>query len=594
MRRGDNFEPWWDHSRRGRGGARHRAIFTAIGTWLTATFGAFLAGVIGNIAVGAALLGASALFSANRGPQTSTPQAQANINQSAGQRIRGYGRAKLGGTRAFFDSKDGALDQITMAHHGEVDAFEQFYIGDRPVDRDVNGNVTTAPFSPWIGIGEKFGEADQLADPTMMANWPGVWTSAHRLRGIAYWQARFQSPLAEDLQTIFPESYNTPITCIMRLSKVWDPRQPGQSATNPATWAWRDNAGLCILDYLRHPDGYRLGIDDVDIPSFIAFANTCDEVVPLASGGSTVRYRLWGVYGFLDDPADVLAKMRAACDAEFYQTPEGKVAIRGGKWQAPTVTITEHDILGHTLEQGNNRFAAFNELKLLYTSSAHDYQTTEATAWIDEPDQEVRGPLPSELRLDMVPSNSQARRLAKIHIAKSNPAWKGTVVTNLSGLNALGERTVRLVLPELEIDDAFFVAGLSISPELDRVELSLMSISEQAYAWTTAEEGAPPAIPTDTRPDLSLPVPSVPVLSVNALKTVFAEVDAPDSSGLQLQAQIRAGAGSLWREMFVDDGSVIAEFGPADPGIQQVRARWRGQLNTAGGWTSPLAEITVP
>lgn len=53
------------------------------------------------------------------------------------------------------------------------------------------------------------------------------------------------------------------------------------------------------------------------------------------------------------------------------------------------------------------------------------------------------------------------------------------------------------------------------------------------------------------------------------------------------------GAGSVWREMFVEDGSLIAEFGPAEPGSYQVRARWRGQLNTAGAWTSPLASITV-
>src|SRR5690606_41546713 len=64
------------------------------------------------------------------------------------------------------------------------------------------------------------------------------------------------------------------------------------------------------------------------------------------------------------------------------------------------------------------------------------------------------------------PSLHDALPISKIHIAKANPQWKGTVVANLSALDALGERTVRLVLPELGIDDAFFVAGFSIRPDL--------------------------------------------------------------------------------------------------------------------------------
>src|SRR5690606_2215326 len=159
---------------------------------------------------------------------------------------------------------------------------------------------------------------------------------------------------------------------------------------------------------------------------------------------------------------------------------------RGGAWQAPTVTIRDSDILGHSMEQGNNRFAAFNELKILYTSKDHDYQTMEATAWVDLADQAERGVLQSNLSLDMVPAAAQARRLAKIHIAKANPTWKGTIIANLSALDALGERTIRVVLPELGIDDAFFVAGFSIRPDLTGVEIGVMTINEASYTWTTA------------------------------------------------------------------------------------------------------------
>lgn len=571
---------------------RHKAIFTAIAGYITtalvsAGLSTFIAGAVANIAIGAALLGigqlATSVFGGNR-PQTSTPQAQATLNQSTGPRIRGYGRAKLGGTRAFWDSTNGILYQIVMAHHGRIDAFEQFYVGDIAVSRNpVDGMATTAPFAGFVQINEQDGDTDQASHGGMMTAWPGIWTADHRLRGIANWFVRYYSPPAEGYQAVFPEGYNTQVRCICRLSQVWDPRT--------GVTAWSDNASLCILDYLTHPDGYNRSIDDIDVPSFETFADISGQAVDLAAGGTEPRYRLWGVYGLTDDPQDVLGKMRAACDAELYQTAEGKIAIRGGVWNAPTVTIRDSDIISHSMEQGNNRFATFNELKILYTSQDHDYQSMEATAWENLADQAERGVLPSTLTLDMVPSASQARRLAKIHIAKSNPEWKGTIVANLSALDALGERTIRLVLPELGIDDAFFVAGFSIRPDLTGVEISVMSINEASYSWTTAEEGASPPIPEDTRPDLTFPVPEGLSLS-KAGGVITAEVDAPSREYLELQVQYRAGAGSLWQEMGITG---LVGTTPALPnGAYQIRARWRGPMETAGAWTSPLAEITLP
>lgn len=578
------------------------AIFTAIAGYITSTLvgiglSTIVAGAVANIAIGAALLGigqlANAIFGGSPTRSTPTQQAQSTLNQSTGPRLRGYGRAMLAGTRAFWESKDGTLYQLIMAHHGQVDAFEQFFVGDRDVTLDANGIVLNGPLFPHVRIIPHDGAADQPADAKMLDAWPEVWTSDHRLRGIAYWYVQFNSPPAEDYQAIFPEGYNTPVRCECRLSRVFDPRDSDQSHNDPETWAWSENASLCILDYLTHRDGYNRSIDDIDVDSFMAFADVCGEPVMRSVGGTEPRYRLWGIYGLTDDPQDVLAKMRATCDAEFYQTAEGKIAIRGGVWAPPSVTITEADILGHSLEQGNNRFSAFNELKIIYTSPLHDYQPMEATSWENLDDQADRGVLSSSLTLDMVPSPTQARRLAKIHIAKANPEWKGTIVANLSALNALGERTIRLILPELDIDDAFFVAGFSIRPDLTGVELSVMSISEASYTWSVSEEGASPAIPEDTRPDLTFPIPTGPELT-KAAGRITATVSDPGRADLQLQVQYRAGAGSLWQEMQVNPGALSGITPTLANGTYQVRARWLGPLETAGIWSSPLAEITLP
>lgn len=558
-------------------------------------FGATAAGwaaatAFANIVMGAAFLGLVSLAGAAMTPTMKTPQAQAVINQSTGPRVRGYGRALLGGTRAFWDSKGGNLFQVVMMHHGEIDYIEHFRIGDRIVSLDGEGLVTTKPWgreagSSRVRIRSHSGTPNQTADAFMVSNWSGIWTSNHRLRGIAYFVTRFSSPDAEDFQKIFPEGYNTPVRALCRLSRVWDPRNDNT--------VWSDNSALCILDYLTHPDGYRLTRDDVDLNSFALFANLCDEAVPLAAGGTEKRYRLWGVYQLTDEPHAVLRKMLNTCDGEIYENAEGKIAIRGGKWEAPTVTLSAEGNLGHSMEQGNNRFSAFNELKILYTSPQHGYQTMEATAWIDLADQADRGPIVADLDLDFVPSPTQARRLAKIHQAKANPRWKGKLQHNAYGLNALGERTVRAILPELEIDGAFFIAGIRPAPDLTGVEIDVMSIEQSAYDWSTAEEGENPPVPQDTAPDLEFPIPQNVTLSNPDEGVVLAMVDAPGRDGLTLEAQIRFGAGSNWQAMETETETMARATG-LEAGAYQVRARWRGAQEVAGDWSFPLAEITVP
>lgn len=591
---------------------RQFAIFTAITGYVASALvgiglSAAVAGVAANLLVGAALLGLSMLLSP-KPPVMKTPQAQAVLNQSIGPRIRGYGRALLGGTRAFFDSRNGYLYQAVMMHSGRIDAIESIRIGDKTVSLNSSGEVTNDEFT-WtvrrsggvipgggtvetryaITLRQFLGTTTQTPGTLIQGAFPQAWTDDHRLLGIAYIAARFRSPPQEDFQKIFPEGYNTPVRGLCRLSRVWDPRTDET--------AWSDNSGLCILDYLTHPDGFRKSRDDIDLDSFRAFADLCDEDVPRKGGGTEKRYRLWGVYQLTDEPEDILRKMRATCDAELYQNADGKIAIRGGKWEPPNVVITDRDILGHNLEQGNDRFAAFNELRISYTSPEHDYQSIEATPWIDLPDQDERGPLPAELDLDFVPSPAQARRLAKIHIAKANPRWKGTISTNLLGLDALGERTVQVVLPELEIDTAFYVASYSIDPELKGVEIGIMTISEAAYTWDAeTEEGENPPIPEETSPDLTYPVPQGLALSSPVPGRVEAEVEPIDREELELQVQIRAGAGSLWQEMEVGDDNASAVFEPASPALYQARARWVGPLSTTGEWSFPYAVIdtTVP
>lgn len=450
---------------------------------------AAFAGGLSNVIVGGAL---SAVATKALTPKYDNPAGsyQAVINQTTGPRYRYYGRMRVGGIRNFWDVKPkGVLHQSIMVNAGEIDGFENFYVGDVRAKFDADGKVINKKLSrdghEYVEIEWRLGKDDSPAYSRLIQDFPSKWSAKHQAKGIATIYARFNAPSAHRFAKYFPEGYNTPVTAAIRGAKVFDPRT--------GLTAWSDNPALCILDYLRHRDGYRLSLDDIDLPSFIDFANVCDQMVDIKGGGQEKRYRLNGGYALNDDPTDVLARMSACCDAELYETFEGKQAIRGGSWIEPTVTLTEADILSHDLTQGSDAFSAFNQLKITFTSPRHLYQPQEAPTWNDLADQDRRGIVTDDLTVDMCPASGQAQRLAKIHAAKRNPQWKGTIKTSLAGLAARGERVIRLRLPELGIDGTFMVESHGIYADLTGCELSLLSLSNAAYLWNPNNEELPEA-----------------------------------------------------------------------------------------------------
>jgi len=581
------------------------AVGAGIATGITS---ATVIGTIGaTIVFGAGAWALSSLLMPRPRNPNRGADAQSVVNQALGPRIRVYGRAKIGGTRAFFDSKDGQLYQIIMLAAHLIDAIEEYWVSDKLVTVNFaqSGAAMTYPFTLGSATSKvrfrdvRMGGSNQSHSVVLAGIFP-QWTDAHRLRGIAYVLVQFVDTGPEDFQTIFPQGHNTPIRCVIRGARVYDPRDPDMPLNDdwvsPVFWEWSDNPALCILDYIRCPDGMNKPASRIDFASFANFAWLCDEPVPLKAGGTEKRYRLGGTIALTEDPVDVLQRMLATCDGQLYQTSQGKIAIRGGKWEAPTVTIDANSIIGIDLAEGNDAFSAFNELKVVYTSPLHDYQPQETVPWVDTAEQAAHGQIVEDYVLDMVQSPSQARRLAKIYMHKQNPALQGSIVTNLAGLNALGEATVDCVIPELMVAMSFLTTGFSLRSDLTGCEIGISSIGAAAYDWDPAtEEGDNPPPPQDTAPDPTLPVPEGLTLSIDGGDHVVAQVDDPGREDLTLEAQIKAGAGGTYTAMTVDPETPLraVSAGTVSSGTTYyVRARWvRDGFLSA--WTAEQS-VTAP
>ncbi|MBL7590170.1 hypothetical protein, partial [Escherichia coli] len=87
-------------------------------------------------------------------------------------------------------------------------------------------------------------------------------------------------------------------------------------------------------------------LGEINLQTFADLANVCDQPIALVlpdPNGSTSepRSRAWGSYTYDEQRSDVLGRLLASCDAELYQDADGRVAVRGGRWQPPTFTIDE-------------------------------------------------------------------------------------------------------------------------------------------------------------------------------------------------------------------------------------------------------------
>lgn len=163
-------------------------------------------------------------------PGAQTPAAQKQtVRQAVASRVRAYGEVRVGGTYAFLDDRSSFLYQLIMLNSGEIDSFVEHWLGDEAVTLDGSGNVT----SPAIYVDEGptylamidtvLGTDSQAAFSRLMSAFPGEWTSAHQLKGIACSLVTFLSPPAKYFSAHFPAGL-PPYTAVIHAAKVWDPR----------------------------------------------------------------------------------------------------------------------------------------------------------------------------------------------------------------------------------------------------------------------------------------------------------------------------------------------------------------------------------
>lgn len=487
-------------------GAAIIAAFTASAALASAIATTTVLGVsIGTIVGTAVVLGGSLLVSALTTPDTrqKVQAQQFSTRQSLPPRRRVYGRTKLAGPKVEWKGYNGCFVNALYHCEGPIGGYDEFWFEDKKSalpSGSLGGFTGIAPWQQYVSVEAHLGTEDQIASNVLTTRLPW-WTANDRLAGCAYTVAFHAPPAEKDFKKFYPSGTWPEHRVVLRGSVVRNVNDPAQTS-NPATWQWSETPALCIRDHLTHQLwGMKVPESLIDDVSFGAKAFTDSAPVTRKDGAVIARYALGGAFDLTEEPADVLQGMLNACDGRLFLTVDGKIGISGGTYVAPEVTLRDPQIISVTVEKGSKKRASFNRMKISYVSPRHDYQVIEGDPWEDYDAQSEAGEiLETDFARPWVQDHNQLRRLAKIFCAKGNPEWRITgMVTDRSGLPALFEDIIRLVLPRYGIDAVFTVDRAVASADGSTCTFDMTSLDPTCYDFNAAtEEGITPALPNES------------------------------------------------------------------------------------------------
>lgn len=464
-----------------------------------------------------------------------------------------YGETRVGGPIMFMTTSgiERTTDNkmlwmyVALAGH-ELEEISTVYFSDEAIEFDdeltyfagptvytfvgsAQGEGASAPGGGLYGSAwliKHLGAPNQIVDQNArQAMWgiPNTILEGDAYKGIAYLAAEFKFNT-----NVFPSGPPN-LSAKVKGRKVYDPREPSHDIDDPSTWAWSDNAALCVIDYLRGVPmdtgagtpariyGVQADDDSIDWDAVTTAANICDEPVLKASGGYEKRYTCNGVLDSDVAPEDALRMLLSAM--------AGRLVWAGGTWKlyagayaTPTVSLGDDDQCGPSKTQAKRpRRELYNGVKGKYRGPATFYQESDfprvnSATYVEQDNGEE---IWQEIELPFTDTASACQRIARIELQRNR---QQIVTTRRFKLSALGVTVGDVILLTDSrkgwTDKPFEVANWTLAPDRDdagmpffAIEMTLHETSSGVYDWTADDEFA-----VDDEPDTDLPRPWVVAL----------------------------------------------------------------------------------
>jgi len=581
--------------------------FLLSSTAVAATAAGTIATIAANVIVGGALVGLS-MFGARQQRTGTVKAADAKGTFESGESsvIEGLGRVRVGGLKAFGNTDGSTRWRLICRLQGPIDAVEAYFVGGREVTVDPGGNVSSPPWATpggsWMKWEDKKGTGAETAWPALVSAFPTLWTSAHRVRGIAQSLLTFFNPGLTEPKYLTLYQGGVPDTeWVGRASLVYDPRDEAQNVDNPATWKWNENGILGLAHVLRRDPAF--ASDRFDWPLITTQAVKADINVTTKTG-TEKRARIGGMWAWEGARRDTMQDMLQSVGAEIRMTAAGKI------WfelidddPLSEISLTPRDFPELEWAFGPEAVERPNICRVKYYSPERNYELADidmtGIAWARIDDEVTRyGPKYFDVELPFCPSASQAQRIARrsFLLARGDT---GIAVTNMVGLATWG-----VFYGEVELPDLGDVEKVRLSPP--RVDDGRGSVEIPFMVWpaltpwnpATDEADAPDPIP-EMEYESTLPTPSAPTAAIQItypvggakeLRIAYALPSVPRTA---IEANYRVYSGGLPGSWLGMTEAFNFAYGPADVLGAEIDARVRIFNGDDGSYFSPLLHATV-
>lgn len=560
-------------------GVQFDPIFTPLFTSFFASIGfsasaAALAGTLATAIVTTAItVGIQALLA----PKPPKPEdGKAPMTQSVPNRHWVIGTTRVAGAYVLWDAIGSHLYAVQAIAGHPIQSVNRFYLHDDEVTLDgskfVLGQEDGRYSGQLVQIDHRLGANPETAYTRIAADLAphGLWSANHRGDGQASISMIAQTPKAKDFNTRFP--FNIPrLSAEVSGAKVWDFRDSAQSPTNPATWTFSKNPVLqtawhwCFSEFGHRRDYTKAILPLLDM--WIEEADVCDELVPTAAGGFDKRYECSGWDTTEREPKVGTNAILATFDGWLCERGDGALLITAGKFRENrVVTLTDDDISGHRVLYDVLFEEEINRLVPKFNFPDVDYSTSDTDFFEDQDRQLVAGRvLAEDANYQWVTNWRQARRLGWREWQRILQKVRGQLNVNLSGINAIYARWIRLETPRrLPKLNGLLIENRRAVIDLMKGGFSMEFVKhpENIDQWTTALEGTKPAAPPKANAaDVPTPVISsaVAVASGGSVYLTVAIVDPLDSSltpSVKYRVQdVGGGTPGNWVEKAIVDAS---------------------------------------
>ena len=431
-----------------------------------------------------------------------------------------YGTRRVGGTRVFISTRDETggdpNEYLYIAHvlcEGEINGVSQIKFDDIL--------ITDARFSGLVTHNVHLGTDDQTYD-SLLTEANAGWTSAHRLRGVAY--IAFRIKWDQDVFSNIPD-----ITCVVQGRKVFDPRN--------STTAYSNNPALCIRDYLTNSRyGKGLTSTQIDDTAFSQAATDCDEVVTFYTTGTTGK--LFECNAVVQTDATLFSNIEMMLNGcrGFLPYNQGVYSLRIDKAASSVFAFDQDNIVGGIGIKGESKQDKYNRVIIKFPNYELDYEpddaiwpdadSTEETTYLAEDGGTL---LVGNFDNDTITNYYSARDLARIILLRSRNAIRVQFKTTSEALQ-LSVGDVVTVTHDTPAWSAkpFQVEELTMNYD-GGCSVSMVEYQSGIYPYDTAIEERD--YPATNLPD---PFTVLPPTSLVATGSVVTNADGSVTSGIDV------------------------------------------------------------